>query len=253
MTFRIFCLITLISTSVYSQDTLSLENTIGKLKETYFNTQIDTNLCRLYYQVAVKDIKRSNIALSYPLIPDSLYLQETFWKLCYHDYGILENRTWFNEDSIIFSDDEPKEAQCLELTTQQYIERKYGKNFITRLKLKADSLDKSKSGYIFPDFETKKDVLKIIQKKSKYPIDRQKYFDSKNSMIVNIEVSGEGEIVSIQCMPAIHSVFVWPLPDDNIYVIEAKRIIRTLGKIKPAQFRGKATTGVFSVPFSFTE
>ena len=141
---------------------------------------VDTSVCDRYYQAAIKDINRSN--LSYLTTMDfdynnyyedtlaSRYFKKTEWLWIKENTCFTQERKWYDEDSLIFSDALPGEAQCYDVVFFNYKNSIYGENYSSEVIKKTDSLRSIGMEYI-PIKIKPKQIDRLIAKESKYRVD----------------------------------------------------------------------------------
>ncbi len=246
----LFLSLIFLSNALYSQK-VSFENVLSQYN-TYGRT-MDTSLCKSYYFTATQDAAADNLSLTCCAwvegwgLPDSLFFQKTFWYLLEKETCVVEHRQFLGSNEEIPPVEEiPAESQCYTLTAKFIIEQRYGDNFISRYKIKADSLDKIGMGYEFAAFKRKK-PYEFMVKKSKYRISDG--FTQKG-ITVTIIVNEKGNKESINCTN-VNTGSNYNLPLDNPYVIEATRLIVETGEIKPAMFNGVPIRGDISFYLGF--
>ena len=228
---------------------------------------VDTAICDRYYQAAIKDINRNNLSYLtstyldyYNYYEDTIasrYFKRTEWLWIEETTCFTEERKWYAEDSLIFSDDIPIEALCYDVVFFYYKNSMYGEGFSVEVIKKADSLRSICMEYI-PIKITPKQIDKLISKESKFKLDFKNFnetiYTSKKAILANIFIDKNGEIISIVCWYTHRNGPVsYSINSDDEYVIEINRILRKVASFVPASYRKNNIDSSISIYFPFTD
>jgi hypothetical protein len=228
---------------------------------------VDTSVCDRYYQAAIKDINRGN--LSYLTTMDfdynnyyedtlaSRYFKKTEWLWIKENTCFTQKRKWHDEDSLIFSDDLPREVQCYDVVFFNYKNSIYGENYSSEVIKKTDSLRSIGMEYI-PIKIKPKQIDRLIAKESKYRVDFKNFnktmYTSKKAILANVFIDKNGKITSIVCWYTYRNGPIsYSINSDDEYVIEINRILRKVASFVPASYRKKNIDGSISIYFPFTD
>lgn len=254
-----------INAIVHAQ-TPSLEATIQHVNNGQYGYVSDSSLCEKYYKRALRDIDRKNLEyliynnFDYTEDTVALRFQKTEWMWMQENTPFVQTRNWYEEDSIVFSDDIPGESSCYDAVFFEYKAQKFGNDFSAKVTRIADSLERIGYGYSPAEF-TRKNIEKYFSKESIFKLD-YKIFENpssfsslKNTIILaTVQINELGEITAITCWdtknqgPIRHS-----LSSENKFVHEINRLLNKAGKINPALFKKKPISGGISIYFPFVE
>jgi hypothetical protein len=251
---RKFILLIFINISIVSYSQIIKKEVVYKIiSESEKRDLIDTALCDRNYQSAINDIDRNNLLYLtsahlryfdyYQDTVASYYFKKTEWLWIKEHTCFTEERKWYAEDSLKFSDDKTLESLCYDVVFFHYKNSIYGENFSSEVKRKADSLRTIGMDYI-PIKINQKQIDKLIAKESKYKVDFKNFDDifytSTKAIRADVIIGQNGEIISIVCWhTSMGGLISRSINTDNEYVEEVNRIVRMLPSFIPSKYRKK--------------